>query len=168
MALSLCPVSVNTTWEDIEYRDKDEEDEAYLDAEKRDPNRQQVDERGRQVSACCPLHELRIYIPVYQVVVAGGIPPQQLKHQTRNYQRAPIDDDGYLLLWILSNERRGKGDKHNAQQQQQVEPEQDAIRAFDVVEGIVMSDPVDADDHEAQHIKQEFGPQLEQPGQKFP
>ena len=110
---------------------------------------------------------MRIDIPVHQAVPTRCIPPQQLEYQTGNDQRAAIDDEGDLLLWVLTHESCGKGDKDNTQQQQQVKPEQSAIRAFDVVEGVVMSDPVDADDHETQHIDQEFGPQLDQFGYKF-
>ena len=158
---------VDLTWDDVVQWDQDEDDETELNTEEGSSDREQVDEGSSQISSCRPLHEMRVDIPVHQTIRTRCIPPDQLEHQSGNYQRAAINDDRDLLLWVLTNERRREGDKHNTQQQQQVEPEQSAIRPFDIVEGVVMSDPVDADNHETQHVDQQFGPELEQFGYQF-
>ncbi len=90
-----------------------------------------------------------------------------MEHQSRDHQRASIDDDRNLLLWILPQQCCGEGEKYDAHQQQNAEPEQIAIRPFDVVEGIVMSDPVDAHEHKTQRVAQQFGPQRAQLRHEF-
>jgi hypothetical protein len=158
---------VNTAWEDVVQGDQNEQDQAARDAEHRDAYRKQVDEWRRQISSCCTLHQAWIDIPFYQAIPTRRIPPQRLEHQSCDHQRASIDDDRNPLLRILPQQRCGEREKHNAQQQQNVEPEQVAIRALDVVEGIVMCDPVDAHEHKTQRVAQELGPQFEQFGHEF-
>ena len=85
VSVSQRPVPINTSWEDVEDRDNDEEYETDLDAEKRDSNRQQVDERCHQVSAGGPPHKLWVDLLVHQAVAACRIPPQQLEHQSGNH-----------------------------------------------------------------------------------
>jgi hypothetical protein len=126
---------INTTWEDVIHRDQEEQDQAGRDADHRDAYRQQVDQWRRQISAGCPLHQAWIDIPIHQTASARSIPPQRLEHQSRNHQRASVDDDGNPLLWILPQQCCGEGEKHKAQQQQNIEPQQGAIRPLDVVEG---------------------------------
>src|SRR5262249_15843808 len=50
-----------------------------------------------------------------------------------------------------SQQRSGKGNEHHTEKYEQIQPQQPAVNLFDKVQRVVMRDPVNADDDEAQY-----------------
>jgi transposase-like protein len=63
-----------------------------------------------------------------------------------------LDGDRDVLGRILAQQLRGKGNKGDEHQEENVQPKEHAAGAADVEELVVMPDPEHAEDHEAQCV----------------
>src|SRR5215510_9916055 len=63
----------------------------------------------------------------------------------------PIEPDRQWVVESCSQQRSGKGNVHHTEKYEQIQPQQPAVNLFDKVQRVVMRDPVNADDDEAQY-----------------
>src|SRR6266705_2546739 len=85
----------------------------------------------------------------------GGVPPVQVAGAADEDEDEPVDLDRHRCRPIPAHQRRGEGHERDEHEEEDVGPQEAAVRVVNHPELRVMRDPVDAEDHEADRIDEE-------------
>src|SRR5215831_19156409 len=80
-----------------------------------------------------------------------GVQPENQAGGIRGNETQPIKPDGHRVIESGSQQRSGKRNEDYTKKHEQIQPQQPAVHLFDEVQRVMMRDPVNADDDEAQY-----------------
>src|SRR6266852_997577 len=97
-----------------------------------------------------------------QTPISRYVPPNQVSQGRQQAKDRAVEAEGDWILGVRAHDRRGERDERDAHQKKDVQPHQGAIHAQDEVEHLVVGEPVDPEDDEADDERREPRPKVEQ------
>jgi hypothetical protein len=90
-----------------------------------------------------------------------GPAPGGIQEKAKDQDVRPVDEERGAVLDVVGQEPGGKGQHRDGEKEGEMNPGEVSVRALQVIELRLLSNPKDAQGHEAEKIDQEIGEQIE-------
>ncbi len=155
-------LAVDRAGDDVEDGDEHEEGAGNERVPERDYDADDAGDRAAQNEFLGDVAVARLHFFIEKMAGAYGVPEMSVEGHADENEIYAIDDDRDALIGIAGQQCGGKGNEGDGAEEGHVDPHGFAVDAADEAKMIVMADPIDAEDREADDVSEEARPHEQQ------